>query len=172
MCQKPITREMAIDLVGPAKKTGLIQGFTSKKGRPFDAFLLRVGPKIAWEFPPRAPRKNADGSVKAPRKKKEPLDITKAQKLGESKLHDGDLYLTSDAFVVVKPQADGTPRTVFELKRILCGKELPVEEVERLVEMGKTGLIEGLLSKRGTTFSAYLTLSKDKKKAEFEFPAR
>ncbi|MET0263433.1 MAG: DNA topoisomerase 3 [Rariglobus sp.] len=172
MCQKPITREMAIDLVGPAKKTGLIQGFTSKKGRPFDAFLVRQGAKIAWEFPPRAPRKNADGSVKAPRKKKEPLDITKAQKLGESKLHDGDLYLTTDAFVVVKPQADGTPRTVFELKRILCGKELPVDEVERLVEMGKTGLIEGLLSKRGTTFSAYLTLSKDKKKAEFEFPSR
>jgi DNA topoisomerase-3 len=172
MCQKPITREMAIDLVGPEKKTGLIQGFISKKGRPFDAFLLRVGPKIAWEFPPRAPRKNADGTVKAPRKKKEPLDITKAQKLGESKLHDGDLYLTPDAFVVVKPQADGSPRTVFELKRILCGKEIPVDEVERLVEMGKTGLIDGLLSKRGTTFSAYLTLSKDKKKAEFEFPPR
>jgi DNA topoisomerase-3 len=175
MCQKPLTREMAIDLVGPNKKTGLIQGFTSKKGRPFDAFLLRVGPKIAWEFPPRAPKaagKNADGSPKAPRKAKAPLDLKKAQKLGESKVHDGVLYLTDDAFVVVKPQADGSPRTVFELKRILCGKELPVEEIERLVEMGKTGLIEGLLSKRGTTFSAYLTLSKDKKKAEFEFPSR
>ena len=175
MCQKPITREMAIDLVGPNKKTGLIQAFISKKGRPFDAFLLRVGPKIAWEFPPRAPRaggKNADGSPRAPRKPKAPLDLTKAQKLGESKAHDGDLYLTDEAFVVVKPQADGSPRTVFELKRVLCGKELPVEEIERLVEMGKTGLIEGLLSKRGTTFSAYLTLSKDKKKAEFEFPSR
>lgn len=175
MCQKPLTREMAIDLVGPNKKTGLIQGFTSKKGRPFDAFLLRVGPKIAWEFPPRAPRaagKNADGSPKAPRKTKAPLDLKTAQKLGESKVHDGELYLTHDAFVVVKPQADGSPRTVFELKRILCGKELPVDEIERLVEMGKTGLIEGLLSKRGTTFSAYLTLSKDKKKAEFEFPSR
>jgi DNA topoisomerase-3 len=175
MCQKPLTREMAIDLVGPNKKTGLIQGFTSKKGRPFDAFLLRVGPKIAWEFPPRAPRaagKNADGSPKAPRKTKAPLDLKNAQKLGESKVHDGELYLTPDAFVVVKPQADGSPRMVFELKRILCGKELPVDEIERLVEMGKTGLIEGLLSKRGTTFSAYLTLSKDKKKAEFEFPSR
>ncbi len=171
MCQKPISREMAIDLVS-AGKTGLIQGFTSKAGRPFDAYLLRQGPKIAWEFPPRAPRKNADGSPKAPRKAKTPLDLKTAQKLGESKLHDGELYLTPDAFVVVKPQADGTPRTVFELKRILCGKELPVEEIERLVEMGKTGLIDGLLSKRGTTFSAYLTLSKDKKKAEFEFPSR
>ena len=175
MCQKPITREMAIDLVGPAKKTGLIQAFISKKGRPFDAHLLRIGPKIGWEFPPRAPRaggKNADGSPKAPRKAKAPLDLATSQKLGASKLHDGELYLTPEAFVVVKPQADGSPRTVFELKRILCGKELPVEEIERLVEMGKTGLIEGLLSKRGTTFSAYLTLSKDKKKAEFEFPSR
>jgi DNA topoisomerase-3 len=175
MCQKPITREMAIDLVGPNQKTGLIQGFTSKKGRPFDAYLVRQGPKINWEFPPRAPRgagKNADGSPKAPRKAKAPLDLTKAQKLGESKAHDGDLYLTEDAYVVVKPQADGSPRKVFELKRVLCGKELPVDEVERLVELGKTGLIDGLLSKRGTTFSAYLTLSKDKKKAEFEFPPR
>ena len=43
---------------------------------------------------------------------------------------------------------------------------------ERLVELGKTGLIEGFVSKRGSNFSAYLTLSKDKKKAEFEFPPR
>src|SRR5690606_3606176 len=99
-------------------------------------------------------------------------DLTKAQKLGESRAHDGELYLTEDAFVVVKPQADGSPRKVFELKRVLCGKDIPVDEVERLVEMGKTGLIDGLLSKRGTPFSAYLTLSKDKKKAEFEFPSR
>jgi DNA topoisomerase III len=172
MCQKPITREMAIDLVGPDKKTGLIQGFISKKGRPFDAFLVRQGPKIAWEFPPRAPRKNADGTVKAPRKAKAPLDLSKALKLGESKPHDGELYQTADAFVVVKPQADGTPRTVFEVKRVLCEKELPAEEIERLMELGKTGLIDGFVSKRGSTFSAYLTLSKDKKKAEFEFPPR
>ncbi|MBW8781533.1 MAG: DNA topoisomerase 3 [Verrucomicrobia bacterium] len=174
MCQKPITREMAIDLIEKGK-TGLIVGFTSKKGRPFDAFLVRQGPKIAWEFPPRAPRatgKNADGTPRAPRKAKAPLDLAKAVKLGDSKAHDGELYQTEDAFVVVKPQVDGTPRTVFEVKRTLCGKELAAEEIERLVEMGKTGLIEGFVSKRGSNFSAYLTLSKDKKKAEFEFPPR
>ncbi len=169
MCQKPITREMAIDLVEKGK-TGLIEAFISKKGRPFDAFLLRQGPKIAWEFPPRKPREG--GGAKGPRKPKAPLDLSKALKLGESKAHDGELYQTADAYVVVKPQADGTPRTVFEVKRQLCGKELPAEEIERLLEMGKTGLIEGFLSKRGTTFNAHLTLSKDKKKAEFAFPPR
>jgi DNA topoisomerase-3 len=58
------------------------------------------------------------------------------------------------------------------LKRILCGREIPAEEAERLVEMGRTGLIDGFVSKRGSNFSAYLTLAKDKKKAEFEFPPR
>lgn len=173
MCQKPITRDQAIQLVAK-QKTELIQGFTSKKGRPFDAYLLRQGARIAWEFPPRKPRegaKNADGTPRAPRKRT-PLDLTKARKVGESKVHDGDLLETADAFIVAKTNADGTPRAVFEMKKQVCGKEIPLEEVERLVETGRTGLIEGLMSKRGTTFSAYFVLSKDKKKTEFEFPAR
>jgi DNA topoisomerase-3 len=175
MCQKPVTRAQAIKLAAQGK-TDLIEGFISKNGRPFDAFLLRQGAKINWEFPPRKPRegaaKNSDGSPRAPRKARAPLDLSKAVKLSESKVHDGELYQTEDAFVVAKPQADGTPRVVFELKRNLCGKEIPSEEAERLVEMGRTGLIEGFVSKRGSHFSAYLTLAKDKKKAEFEFPPR
>ncbi len=172
MCQKEITREQAIELVTRGK-TGLIEKFTSKKGRPFDAFLVRQGPKINWEFPPRKPREGAGKNGKgAPRKAKAPLDLTTAVKLSESKIHDGDLYQTDDAFVVAKPQADGSPRVVFQLKRNLCGKEISAEDAERLVELGKTGLIEGFFSKRGSNFSAYLTLSKDKKRAEFEFPPR
>ncbi len=116
--------------------------------------------------------KAARKTAASPRKPKAPLDLSKAVKLSESKIHDGDLYQTEDAFVVAKPQADGSPRVVFQLKRNLCGKEITAEEVERLVDMGKTGLIEGFVSKRGSNFSAYLTMSKDKKKAEFEFPPR
>ncbi|MEO6870826.1 MAG: topoisomerase C-terminal repeat-containing protein, partial [Chthoniobacterales bacterium] len=172
MCQKEIPREQAIKMV-TAGKTDLIEKFTSKKGRPFDAFLVRQGPKINWEFPPRKPREGTAKNGKgAPRKPKAPLDLTKAVKLSESKVHDGDLYQTDDSFVVAKPQADGSPRVVFQLKRNLCGKEISPEDVERLVELGKTSLIEGFVSKRGSNFSAYLTLSKDKKKAEFEFPPR
>lgn len=172
MCQKEITRAQAIELATRGK-TELIEKFTSKKGRPFDAFLVRQGPKISWEFPPRKPREGASKNGKSgPRKVKTPLDLTKAVKLSESRIHDGDLYQTEDAFVVAKPQADGSPRVVFQLKRNLCGKEISAEEAERLVELGKTGLIEGFVSKRGSNFSAYLTMSKDKKKAEFEFPPR
>ncbi|MFL6569476.1 MAG: DNA topoisomerase 3, partial [Chthoniobacterales bacterium] len=164
MCQKPVTREHAIQLVERGK-TDLIEAFVSKKGRPFDAYLVRQGNRINWEFPPRKPREGGakNGAKRAPRKEKPPLDLTKAVKLSESKVHDGDLYQTDDAFVVAKPQANGAPRVVFELKRNLCGKEIPPEEAERLVEMGKTGLIEGFVSKRGSHFNAYLKLAKDKK---------
>ncbi len=72
MCQKEITREQAIQLVTEGK-TELIEKFTSKKGRPFDAFLVRQGPKISWEFPPRKPREGAAKNGKsAPRKPKVP----------------------------------------------------------------------------------------------------
>lgn len=172
MCQRAITPEHAIQLVTRGK-TDLIEKFTSKKGRPFDAYLVRQGNRIAWEFPPRQPRKDAakDGK-KAPRKPKPVLDLTKAVKLGESKSHGADLYQTEDAYVVAKPKPNASAQILFQLKRNLCGKEISAEEVERLLELGKTGLIEDFVSKRGSHFNAYLTLSKDKKKAEFEFPPR
>jgi DNA topoisomerase-3 len=172
MCQKEVTREQAIKLVERGK-TDLIEKFTSKKGRPFDAYLVRQGAKINWEFPPRKPREGGGKTGKGvARKAKPPLDLAKAVKLSESRIHNGDLYQTPDAFVVAKPEVDGSARVVFQLKRNLCGKEISAEDAERLVEVGRTGLIEGFVSKRGSQFSAYLTLSKDKKKAEFEFPPR
>jgi DNA topoisomerase-3 len=172
MCQKAITREDAIKMVTEGK-SDLVKGFISKKGRPFDAYLLRSGAKIAWEFPPRAPKVGKDGKPIA-RKAKAPLDISKAKKLGVSKAHDADLYETDESYVVAKPSgADDAPRAVFELKKTLLGKELPASEIQQLLgEDGKTNLIDGFVSKRGSTFSAYLVLSKDKKKADFEFPPR
>ncbi|MFM1851608.1 MAG: hypothetical protein RIS54_1292 [Verrucomicrobiota bacterium] len=168
MCQKPITQKHAIQLVSVGK-TDLIQGFTSKKGRPFDAFLKREGARIAWEFPPRKPRIGKDGKP-IERKAKPPPDLSKAEVLGESKLHQGELVQTDDTYYVRKPEQDN--RIVFKLSRQLCQKEIPVDEVRKLVTDGKTSLIEGFVSKRGSNFSAYLVLGPKKDKADFEFPPR
>ncbi len=169
MCQKPITREMAIQLVGDGK-TELIKGFISKKGRPFDAILKREGPKFAWEFPPRAPKLDKDGNPVA-RKAKAPPDLSKGKVIGQSKLHKGgEVVETADAFYVRRPDQDN--RIVFTLKKQLCGLDLPADEVKRLFEDGRTNLIPGFMSKRGIQFGAYLVLSKTGTKAEFEFPPR
>ena len=169
MCQKAIPREAAIQLVTTGK-TDLIQGFISKKGRPFDAFLKREAGRIAWEFPPRKPKVDKDGNPIV-RKAKAPPDLSSAQTLGPSARHKGgELVATTEAFYVRRLEQNN--RVVFTLKRQLCGREIPEEEVRRLCAEGKTGLISGFMSKRGQAFSAYLVLSPTGAKAEFEFPPR
>jgi DNA topoisomerase-3 len=168
MCQKAITREMAIALVSEGK-TAVIEGFISKKGRPFSAMLKREGPKFSWEFPPRVAKLDKDGNPIA-RKAKAPPDLSQAVVLGEAKLHKGEILQTPEFFLVRKPDQDG--RIVFTMKRHLCQKEIPAEEIQRLLNDGRTNLIEGLMSKRNTPFSAYLVLSRSKTKADFEFPPR
>ncbi|MFI5337262.1 MAG: DNA topoisomerase 3 [Opitutales bacterium] len=169
MCQKPITHEMAVDLVAQGK-TGLIQGFISKKGRPFDAFLKMENGRIAWEFPPRAPKLDKDGKP-IERKARAKVDLSKAVVLAPSPAHDGgELVELGDAWYVRKPGQDN--RQVFKLSKRLCEQDIPVEQVRQLLADGRSALIEGFVSKRGNKFSAYFVLSAKKDKAEFEFPPR
>ncbi len=168
MCQKPVTREQAVQLV-EAGKTELIKGFISKKGRPFDAYLLKSGNRVRWEFPPREAKPGA--------KKREPkkFDPKKATLIGPSTQHgeEAQFHETKDAWVVTKPTgAENEPRIVFELKKQLCDREITKGEATALVGSGKTPLLEGFVSKRGSKFSAHLVLSKTKSKADFEFPPR
>jgi DNA topoisomerase-3 len=168
MCQKPLTREHAVQLVEKGR-TELIQGFISRKGRPFDAFLKREDGRVAWEFPPRTPKLDKDGQPVA-RKARTPPDLSGAVRVGESKVFGGEILQTGDAYYVRKPGDDG--RIVFTLKRYICQKEVPLEEVRQLLTTGRTNLIEGFVSKRMTPFKAFLVVAKNKAKAQFEFQPR
>ena len=65
MCKKEIPREQVITTLEEGR-TDVIKGFTSKKGRPFDAFFEREGPKAAWKFPP-PPEEGTQGRRQGPR---------------------------------------------------------------------------------------------------------
>jgi DNA topoisomerase-3 len=168
MCKKEIPRETAVQLAEKGK-TELIKGFISKKGRPFDAFLVRQGARIAWEFPPREAKKDKDGKP-IERKARAQVDLSKAKVVGESKVHHGELVEAGDAYYVRKPDQDN--RAVFKLTKKLCEHEITTDEVKELLAQGKSPLIENFISKRGNKFAAYLVLSPKKDKAEFEFPPR
>jgi DNA topoisomerase-3 len=176
ICQKPLTREHAIQLVSTGK-TELIRGFISKKGRPFDAYLLRKDTRIAWEFPPREPRKtNAKSTTSASPDKSDtpaPLNLAKAENLGPSKRHpNATLFRSETEFLVAKNWDSPHPLILLRIPRILCGVELPPDEIQRLVTDGSTNIIEGMLSKRNTKFKASLVLSKNAEKFQFSFPPR
>ena len=168
MCKKEVSREQAVQLVEKGK-TDLIQGFISKKGRPFDAFLLRNDAKIRWEFPPRARKTGKDGKP-VERKARAKVDLSKAKVIGESKVHGGELVELDDVYYVRKPDQDN--RQVFKLTKKLCEHDITLDEVKDLLCEGKSPLIESFVSKRGNKFAAYLVLSQKKDKAEFEFPPR
>lgn len=168
MCKKEVSREQAVQLVEKGK-TDLIKGFISKKGRPFDAFLLRDDAKIRWEFPPRARKTGKDGKP-VERKVRAKVDLSKANVIGESKVHGGELVELHDAYYVRKPDQDN--RQVFKLTKKLCEHDITQDEVKELLSEGKSRLIENFVSKRGNKFAAHLVLSQKKDKAEFEFLPR
>jgi len=168
MCKKEVSREQAVQLVEKGK-TDLIKGFISKKGRPFDAFLLRDDAKIRWEFPPRARKTGKDGKP-VERKVRAKVDLSKAKVIGESKVHGGELVELDDAYYVRKPDQDN--RQVFKLTKKLCEHDITQDEVKELLSEGKSRLIENFVSKRGNKFAAHLVLSRKKGKAEFEFLPR
>jgi DNA topoisomerase-3 len=168
MCKKEVSREQAVQLVEKGQ-TDLIKGFISKKGRPFDAFLLRDDAKIRWEFPPRARKTGKDGKP-VERKVRAKVDLSKAKVIGESKVHGGELVELDDAYYVRKPDQDN--RQVFKLRKKLCEHDITLDEVKELLCEGKSPLIESFVSKRGNKFAAYLVLSQKKDKVEFEFPPR
>ena len=150
-------------------KTDLIQGFTSKKNRPFDAFLVRADERIRWEFPPRAAKTDKDGKPIA-RKAREKADLSKAKVIGQSKTHGGELVELDDAYYVRKPDQDN--RQVFKLTKKLCEHEITPDEVKALLTDGRSPMIEDFVSKRGNKFAAHLVLSPKKDKADFEFAPR
>jgi DNA topoisomerase-3 len=150
-------------------KTDLIRGLISQKGRPFDAFLKLENGRMAWEFPPRAPKIGKDGQP-VERKARVKADLAKATVLGAGKVHGGELVELGDAYYVRKPDQDN--RQVFKLSKRLCEHDITVEQVKQLVTEGRTDLIEGFVSKRGNKFSAHLVLSPKQDKADFEFPPR
>ena len=168
MCKKEISRDQAVRLIENGK-TDLIKGFISRKGRPFDAYLVRDGARVRWEFPPRAPKTDEDGKPVA-RKPRARVDLSQAKVIGESKTHGGELVEMDDAYYVRKPDQDN--RAVFKLTKKLCEHEITHDEVKELLVQGRSHLIEDFISKRGNKFAAHLVLSAKKDKAEFEFPPR
>ncbi len=60
VCKREITRDEAMKLLGPERKTDLLTDFTSRFGRPFSAMLfLKENGRHGFEFAPRQPRGKA-----------------------------------------------------------------------------------------------------------------
>jgi DNA topoisomerase-3 len=148
-------------------KTDLLDKFISKKGRPFKAYLVYKEGRVGFEFEPREARS------KTPAKKAEPaakIDFTGKEPVAVCPACGGRVFETESQYICEKSQAEKKP-CKFKAGRIILGKEIPVEQLQKMISTGKTDLLQGFMSRKGTLFAAYLVLE-DNRKVGFEFPPR
>ena len=151
-------RELERDEVRNLLETGSVgplEGFRSKLGRPFTATIKMDGEfKQAFDFGEDA---NGNGAA---------IDFSTLPEIAPCPVcKSGTVHDTGNAY-----QCSNTPKCKFRMGKTICQREVPREQVLKLIETGKTDLIPRFISKKGKPFSAFLKL--DGNKVGFEFEPR
>ena len=139
------------------KELGPLEGFRSKEGRPFSAALkLSIDGKPEFNFP------NAKPST---------VDFTSLSPLHACTVcNKGQVYADETSYLC--DQSVGEEKSCgFRMSRTILQREIPPEQVVKLLTTGKTDLLDKFVSKKGRPFSAYLKLEKTGK-VGFEFEPR
>ncbi len=148
---KRLSDEEIVELL-TNRKIGPLTGFRSKKGAEFSAVvIINDENKIEFVFDEK------------------PEEIEVGAKIGQSPIDGTDVFETLTGYVS-QSYIDKQPSGL-SLPKILLGKELPLDEIKKLLEGKKTDLIKGFRSnKTHRLFDAFLLLEKGKLK--FDFPPR
>lgn len=178
-CEIPVEQVKKILADG---KSDLLKGFVSQRTkRPFDAFLVldfKTG-KVGFEFPPREEKPKKGGKEDAAKKftkadaSKE--DLSKARRHGAVKVKrkgEMDLFETDNAWHVPELKI-GRSSKGLAIAHQMCGYDLTVKDVAKLLEKGKTDLIKGFFSQKSKkNFDAYLVLDFKTGRVSYDFPPR
>jgi DNA topoisomerase-3 len=148
-------------------KTDLLKGFVSKKtGRKFEAFLTVKEGKTAFEFVPRERKSKKDAKEPQPK-----IDFTGLTPIGKCPKCGGNIFDTPQGYICERSQAEQKSCKFKKIGKEILQRPIDVEQVKKLLEKGKTDLLDKFISKAGKPFSAYLVLDENDK-VVFEFPPR
>ena len=145
-----------------AKKTiGPLQGFRNKQGRPFEA-IIKLTDEFKIEFDFGNQEKETDQAS---------IDFSKQKSLGNcpkcgTPVYDGGMNYVCKKSVGAEKSCD------FRSGKIILQREIPAEQMKKLLAQGKTDLLNHFISKKsGKPFNAFLVLGKNGK-IRFEFEPR
>lgn len=140
---------------------GPLQGFKSKFNKPFDASL-----KIDEKFKTTFVFEGDDDT--AP-------ELNDEMIIGSAKLPDGrecKVYATDKAYMVPELITKKDPHGV-RIGKVILQREIPDDQVLKLLSEGKTDLLRGFVSNRTKRkFDAHLTFDVESAKIGFDFPPR
>jgi len=140
-------------------KVGPLEGFRSKLGRKFNAEV-----KLGEEFKPVFDfgENGHDQPIK--------IDTAKHEALGLCPIcHKGQVYVLERAYACENAVSKEKTCT-FRVSKTILHREIPREQVQKLMTTGKTDLLPKFVSKKGRPFSAHLKLENGK--VGFEFAAK
>jgi len=140
-------------------KVGPLEGFRSRLGRKFNAIV-----KLGDEFKPAFDfgENGHDQPVQ--------IDTQKHEALGLCPLcQKGQVYVLDRAYACENAVSKEKTCT-FRVSKTILHREIPKEQVQKLIATGKTDLLPKFVSKKGRPFSAHLKL--DNGKVGFEFAER
>ncbi|MCD8536030.1 MAG: DNA topoisomerase III [Burkholderiaceae bacterium] len=142
------------------REIGPLQGFISKMGRPFAA-ILRIDDenKLEFDFGQREEENT------------EPVDFSNAIPLGKCPKCGSSIFEHGMNYLCEK--SVGPDKTCdFRTGKVILQQEISPEQVTKLLESGKTDLLENFVSSRtNRKFKAYLSIGEDGK-VGFEFEPR
>jgi len=141
------------------RRVGPLEGFRSKVGRKFGAAVKLNGDfKQEFDFG----EKGIDVEQK--------IDAARHEALGLCPVcQKGQVYVLERAYAC--ENAIGSAKTCsFRISKVILQREIPKEQVQKLITAGKTDLLPKFISKKGRPFSAHLKLENGK--VGFEFAER
>jgi DNA topoisomerase-3 len=140
-------------------RVGPLEGFRSKVGRKFGA-IVKLGEEFKQEFD------FGEGANGEPVK----IDKDKHESLGLCPIcQKGQIYVLDKAYACENAIAS-TKTCSFRISKFILQREIPKEQVQKLIATGKTDLLPKFISKKGRPFSAHLKLENGK--VGFEFAAK
>jgi DNA topoisomerase-3 len=143
------------------KHVGPLSGFRSRKGKRFHA-VLKLSDEFKAEFD-FGQNGQENGAA-------QPVDFSGQQPLGECPKCGGCVFEFGMSYVC--ENSTGPNRTCdFRSGKVILQRSIDREQVKKLLETGKTDLLERFISRKGRPFKAYLALT-DKKDVGFEFEKR
>jgi DNA topoisomerase-3 len=141
------------------RQIGPLQGFRSKMGRPFAAVLKLNGEnKIEFDF--GQDQKDGEGAVQE-------VDFSGQEPIGKCPKCGSRVFEAPMNYVCEK--SVGPNRSCdFRTGKIILQRPIEKAQVQKLLETGKTDLIDKFISKKGRPFKAYLVIKEGKVGFEFE----
>jgi DNA topoisomerase-3 len=140
-------------------RVGPLEGFRSKMGRKFGATV-----KLSEDFKQQFDFEDSKAS------EPQSIDPATTEALGTCPLcKKGQVYVLDRAYVCENNLA--APKACsFRVGKMILQREIPKEQVQKLITAGKTDLLHKFISKKGRPFSAHLKLEDGK--VGFEFAKR